>query len=238
MTAAMAMPGNTAETFLVHFFGTGLADDRYVVERYKARADGDVVPAPVEALAAKGRRAAVGRKTGPGQQRREERARTGERDAGGRWQPVPPRLARRDRDRVGRGARGPAGDAPGRRDRVRGGGEEVDSERARGLACFSRSWLDRLNLDATRCAIIRVRGESMEPTSPDGYSILFDRNQRTPRDGRIYVVRVGDGLIVKRASKRGGGWELASENPAVESEPWPADAEVVGEVVLMAQTVI
>ena len=56
MTAAMAMPGNTAETFLAHFFGTGLADDRYVVERYRARADGDVVPAPAEALAAKGRR--------------------------------------------------------------------------------------------------------------------------------------------------------------------------------------
>ena len=36
MTAAMAMPGNTAETFLVHFFGTGLADDRYVVERFQA----------------------------------------------------------------------------------------------------------------------------------------------------------------------------------------------------------
>ena len=36
MTAAMAMPGNTAETFLVHFFGTGLADDRYVVERFRA----------------------------------------------------------------------------------------------------------------------------------------------------------------------------------------------------------
>ena len=50
MTAAMAMPGNTADTFLVHFFDTGLADDRYVVERLKARADGDIVPVPAEAL--------------------------------------------------------------------------------------------------------------------------------------------------------------------------------------------
>ena len=66
MTAAMAMPGNTAETFLVHFFGTGLADDRYVVERYRARAEGDIVPAPAEVLAAKGRRKAAGRKTSPG----------------------------------------------------------------------------------------------------------------------------------------------------------------------------
>ena len=33
MTAAAAMPGNTAETFLVHFFGTALADERNPVER-------------------------------------------------------------------------------------------------------------------------------------------------------------------------------------------------------------
>ena len=56
MSTAIAIPGNTADTFLVHFFGGGLADERYVVERFKARADGDIVPAPAEALAAKGRR--------------------------------------------------------------------------------------------------------------------------------------------------------------------------------------
>ena len=48
----------------------------------------------------------------------------------------------------------------------------------------------------------------------------------------------GDGLIVKRAAERGGAWELASENPAVEPEPWPADAEIVREVVWVAQTLI
>lgn len=55
MTAAMAMPGNTADTFLVHFFGTGLADERYVVERFKAMADGDIRPIRPEAAGAKGR---------------------------------------------------------------------------------------------------------------------------------------------------------------------------------------
>ena len=48
MTAAMPMPGNTAETFLVPIFGAGLADDRYVVERFRARAEGDIVPASAE----------------------------------------------------------------------------------------------------------------------------------------------------------------------------------------------
>ena len=58
MTAAMAMPGNTADTFLVHFFGTGLADERYVVEKFHARADGDIVPVPAVPTGAKGRRKA------------------------------------------------------------------------------------------------------------------------------------------------------------------------------------
>ena len=49
MSTAIAIPGNTANTFLVHFFGGGLDDDRYVVERFKARADGDIVPVLAEA---------------------------------------------------------------------------------------------------------------------------------------------------------------------------------------------
>ena len=43
MTTAMTMPDNTASTYLIHLFGSGLADERYVVERYKARADGEIV---------------------------------------------------------------------------------------------------------------------------------------------------------------------------------------------------
>ena len=56
MSTAIAIPGNTADTFLVHFFGGGLADERYVVERFKARADGDIVPVPAEAPKANARR--------------------------------------------------------------------------------------------------------------------------------------------------------------------------------------
>ena len=42
MTTAMAIPGNTADTFLTHIFGRGLEDDRYVVERFRAMADGSI----------------------------------------------------------------------------------------------------------------------------------------------------------------------------------------------------
>ena len=57
MSAAIAMPGNTAATFLTHFFGSGLADDTYVVERFRAMLDGDIRRCDDEAPAAKkGRR--------------------------------------------------------------------------------------------------------------------------------------------------------------------------------------
>ncbi|MCY3982019.1 MAG: hypothetical protein OXF51_09730 [Alphaproteobacteria bacterium] len=49
MSATIAIPANTAATFLTHFFGSGLVDDTYVVERFKARADGDIHPLSGEA---------------------------------------------------------------------------------------------------------------------------------------------------------------------------------------------
>ena len=57
MTTAIAIPANTASTFLTHFFGSGLSDDTYVVERFKAMIDGDIRRRADEPSAAKkGRR--------------------------------------------------------------------------------------------------------------------------------------------------------------------------------------
>ena len=59
MTAAMAMPGNTASTFLIHSFNGGLdGDDRFVVERFRALACGDIRPVQAGTATAKGRRRA------------------------------------------------------------------------------------------------------------------------------------------------------------------------------------
>ena len=53
MSAAIAIPGNTASTFLTHFFGSGLSDDTYVIERFKAMVDGDIRRCSGEPPAAK-----------------------------------------------------------------------------------------------------------------------------------------------------------------------------------------
>ena len=120
-----------------------------------------------------------------------------------------------------------------------GGGADAASEEVVGRLWFRRDWLDRRSIDPTRCAVIGVTGESMEPTLPDGCSILVDRARTRRRRGRVYVLRTGDGLIAKRAGKDDdGGWLLGSDHPAWEPVPWPDDAEVVGEVVWAARSLI
>ena len=57
MNAAMALPGSSS-TFLTHLFARGLEDDRYVVERFQAMADGDIRRWPGDKPATKGRRKA------------------------------------------------------------------------------------------------------------------------------------------------------------------------------------
>ena len=60
MTAAMmAMPGNTASTFLIHHFGGGLdGDDRFAVKRFRALACRDIRPVQDGTANAKDRRKA------------------------------------------------------------------------------------------------------------------------------------------------------------------------------------
>ena len=80
---------------------------------------------------------------------------------------------------------------------------------------FRRDWLQRLCLDPAQCAVLRVEGESMPPTLPAGSSILVDRSRTRRRDGQIFVLRMVEGMVVKRAARgQGGGWLLASDHPA------------------------
>ncbi|MDE0379246.1 MAG: hypothetical protein OXI20_08370 [Rhodospirillales bacterium] len=47
---------SNTETFLVHIFGRGLEDDRYVVERFRSAADGAITPVPTPVPATRGRK--------------------------------------------------------------------------------------------------------------------------------------------------------------------------------------
>ena len=60
MNMVQTHPGN-ASTFLTHLFGQGLDDDRYVVERFRSMADGDIRSLRPGGTRAKNRRKATGR---------------------------------------------------------------------------------------------------------------------------------------------------------------------------------
>ena len=59
MQAAIA-PRGDERTFLTHFVGSGLDNDRYVVEKFLSLANGDIVPAHADGAKPKGRRKARG----------------------------------------------------------------------------------------------------------------------------------------------------------------------------------
>ena len=120
-----------------------------------------------------------------------------------------------------------------------GGGAEVYDETVVGRLWFRRDWLDHHAIDPKQCNVISVRGESMEPTLPNGCSILVDRSQsrRRRRVGRIFVLRTNDGLVVKRAGKdEEGRWQVVSDHPGWDPVPWADDTEVIGEVRWAART--
>ncbi|STZ76304.1 XRE family transcriptional regulator [Bergeriella denitrificans] len=63
---------------------------------------------------------------------------------------------------------------------------------------FCRDWMQaNISSDLDQLSVITVRGDSMEGVLNDGDNILINHAQNRPASG-IYVVRIGDELIVKQ----------------------------------------
>ena len=118
-----------------------------------------------------------------------------------------------------------------------GGGSEVLDEALVDHVRLDGAWLRQHAVSPDHCDFISVTGESMEPTLPDGCSILVDRSSRELRDGRIFVIREDSGLLVKRLRRNDGRWWLVSDNTEWMPTPLGLDAVVVGEVRWMGRLV-
>jgi repressor LexA len=112
-----------------------------------------------------------------------------------------------------------------------GPGAFVDGEVTLGAAAIDPALATRLGLREGMAAIVRVRGDSMEPGLVDGDLIVVDQARRMPdAQGRVFVVRIDDVVMVKRVARRRGTLAIVSDNPAA---PPVADGrvEVIGRVV-------
>jgi phage repressor protein C with HTH and peptisase S24 domain len=117
-----------------------------------------------------------------------------------------------------------------------GAGASIDGEPVEGELAFDPRWLRGLGADPRALSIIRVEGDSMAPTLNDGDDILVDGSDAAGRlrDG-IYVLRMDDGLMVKRVARAPGPGRLSviSDNPQYPSwDDLPMTAvRLVGRVV-------
>lgn len=119
-----------------------------------------------------------------------------------------------------------------------GHGAVVDHERPDDALMFKEAWI-RLELGASPqdLVLIRVSGDSMEPTLRAGDVILVDHRASRPDREGIYILRMGDMLLVKRLQALPGGQvKVTSDNPAF--DPWllniqeiGADVAIIGRVV-------
>lgn len=116
-----------------------------------------------------------------------------------------------------------------------GHGANITYEQLAEPMAFRTDWLRSEGFDPAKMAVIRAKGDSMEPTINDGDVILVRlKNGEAPRDG-LYVLRLDGGLFVKRLQFDLGGVRIISDNPLYKSRDLSkaelAELDLVGRVV-------
>jgi phage repressor protein C with HTH and peptisase S24 domain len=116
-----------------------------------------------------------------------------------------------------------------------GFGATISDELKTDPMAFRTDWLKKEGLAPERLAVIRAKGDSMEPTISNNDIILVNLcNGDALRDG-LYVLRIGDSLLVKRLQfDPFGGFKIISDNPGYETQvvtkDQRADVHIVGRV--------
>lgn len=116
-----------------------------------------------------------------------------------------------------------------------GSGAMVPDERVRRQEAFAPATLTRAGVRAEQASVIDVTGDSMVPTLLDGDRLLVDGSAtRVPAAGGVFVVRLGDELMVKRVFVRGGTARIVSDNAAYAPREVPAaELAVIGRARLL-----
>lgn len=99
-----------------------------------------------------------------------------------------------------------------------GGGSLIERESEIGKLAFRRDWINQKGLSAKDLMVIRITGDSMEPTIKDGALALVDGNQEQLKADGIYVLQMDGHLIAKRVQQDlSGGVYIKSDNKAYDT---------------------
>ncbi|MBO9624031.1 MAG: LexA family transcriptional regulator [Sphingomonas sp.] len=121
-----------------------------------------------------------------------------------------------------------------------GPGRIAEEEARRAPALLSPALLRALGVRAGAASIIRVEGDSMEPTLSDGDEILVDGDRRDVKGkGGIFVIRLDGTLMVKRLRPAVGGVEVVSDNSVYPTRLCGrGEVEVIGRVVWFSRALV
>lgn len=82
------------------------------------------------------------------------------------------------------------------------------------LRTYRRAWFSQQGINPERVACFKVHGESMEPFLFNDDTVLVNLAETEVANGKVYAIRYGDELRIKRLYKRlDGGLILHSDNP-------------------------
>lgn len=101
---------------------------------------------------------------------------------------------------------------------------------------FRRSWiLDQLQVDPEALRVMRIEGDSMQPTLQEGDLVLVNTGRRQPSPPGIFILFDGMALVAKRLELTSDGSQprvrVRSDNPAYETYERPLEAiSIVGRV--------
>jgi phage repressor protein C with HTH and peptisase S24 domain len=126
-----------------------------------------------------------------------------------------------------------------------GAGAVVEHERPDDMLMFKESWVrHELGASPKDLYLIRVSGDSMEPTLRAGDVILVNRRATKPDREGVYILRLNGMLVVKRLQAMPGGRvRIISDNAAFTSfdvtnaELGGSDIRVIGRVVWIGRRI-
>lgn len=88
--------------------------------------------------------------------------------------------------------------------------EEIEKDQGN---AYRMEWIRRRRLNPKKLYDFILKGDSMEPTLPDGSKVTLDLSNTAIQDGKIYGIRYGEELRIKRIFKRfDGGLVIRSDN--------------------------
>ena len=119
--------------------------------------------------------------------------------------------------------------------------EEVKATPGSGASRYDETPRRRLNIPkdmlgdsvdgSSICQLVRIQGDSMAPTLPDGCMVIVDRLSQKLENEGVYVMETDEGLLVKRVRQEEGlGWVVLSGERDPVRVPMVGNFRIIGRV--------